>query len=74
MKLGLTAVQVSPADQAKLGIMRHAHECEAALRQADFATREGMPDVAEGLRKLAAYHSDHAFRWAVRLAYVEAGS
>ena len=57
-------VEPTPVQRAHLGIMHQANECEQALRLAAFAEVEAMPDVAAGLRKLAAFHSDHAFQWA----------
>lgn len=55
---------------AKAGIVYHAQQCEGALRLAAFAEAEAMlsPGIAQGMRKLAAYHSQHAFQWASSLA------
>lgn len=60
----------SRIEAAKRGIEHQAQECVEALQLARFA--EDQPslgdDIAHGLRKLAEYHSDHAFRWATALA------
>lgn len=59
---------------AKAGIVYHAQQCEGALRLAAFADAEPTlsPGIATGMRKLAAYHSAHAFQWAQALAPVGA--
>lgn len=49
-------------------IIHNAQECEQALKLADFADRESMPDIAYGMRKLAAFHSEIAFRSSESLA------
>lgn len=63
-------VEYTPIQRAGLGIMHQAFECEQALKLAVFAEDNAMPDVAVGLRKLAAFHSDHAFQWAQSLRAV----
>lgn len=65
-------------EQAKTGIAYHARECEHALRLSAFAGTDPImrkhdgDGVATGLDKLAAYHSDHAFRWGAALARAQA--
>lgn len=45
-------------------IVHHAEKCEEALRLADFADSDpSLTGVANGLRKLAEYHSQQAFHW-----------
>lgn len=58
-------------EAAKEGIVYNARQCENALRMAAFAQDEPMlsPDVATGMRKLAAFHSEHAFRWVAILGH-----
>lgn len=66
-------------EQAKAGVVYHARECEAALRLAEFAGSDPImckhdgEGMASGLSKLAAYHSDHAFRWGAALARAQGG-
>lgn len=50
-------------------VVYHAEQCEEALDLADFAEGErSLSDgMAESLRKLAALHSNDAFRWAARI-------
>ena len=52
-------------EAARAGICHQARECEDALRLAAFADSEPMlgSGMAESLRRLAAYHSDQAYRW-----------
>lgn len=53
------------AEKARAGICHHAEQCVEALQLAQVAEFDlGMEGIPEGLRKLAAYHSYHAFRWA----------
>jgi hypothetical protein len=58
-----------PVERVRKGIAHHAVECERCLRHASFAAGEAMlaEKIPEGLRKLAAYHSEQAFTWAKRL-------
>lgn len=58
-------------DQIRKGIAHHAAECEKCLRLADFSAGEEMlaEKIPEGLRKLAAYHSETAFKWAEGLKH-----
>jgi len=51
----------------RAAIVRLAEDCEGALRNAATADALNLPTMAAGLRKLAALHSHHAFRWAARL-------
>lgn len=55
------------ADSARVrdAILHQATECERCLRLAMFAEEEPAlsSGLIESLRKTAAYHSDHAFRW-----------
>ncbi|GEM_PF-2253992 len=57
-------------DAARAGIQYHAEQCAEALHLAHVAEVEaGLSEgLADSLRKLAAYHSDHAFRWATSAA------
>lgn len=58
----------SAATDARQGIAHNAAKCEVALRLADFAdTQPGLSDMSAGLRKLAAFHADHAWRWVPQL-------
>lgn len=56
-------------EEAKFGILHHAAECERVLRLADFADSCGSfsPGMGESLRKMAAIHSEDAFRWATAI-------
>jgi hypothetical protein len=53
------------SERAKAGIVHEAKNCEDALRMAAFAADEPSLSIgiAEGLRKMAAFHSENAFRW-----------
>lgn len=56
------------ATDARQGIAHNAAQCEDALRLADFADNQpGLSGMAAGLRKLAAFHADHAWRWVPQL-------
>ena len=55
------------ATNAHQGISHNAAECVKALELADFAAAQGLPCMATGLRKLAAFHADHAWRWVPQL-------
>lgn len=59
----------SVIDRARAAIVYQARECEQCLRLALFAETEPSlsQGLADGLRKMAAYHSDHAFRWSRHL-------
>lgn len=58
---------MNAAPAARQGIVHHAEQCEKALRLADFAAQEGQPALADGMRKLAAFHATDAWRWVPRL-------
>lgn len=63
------------AEQAKAGIAFHAKSCEECLRSAAFAEEQGLAaGMSAGLRKLAGYHSEHAFGWARTLARAQGGA
>lgn len=61
---------------AQNGILYHASKCEAALRMAAFAESEPeLPaGIPAGMQRLAAYHSEHAFRWAASLTHSTGGA
>lgn len=65
----MAAPRTSPTAQARAAIVRQAHECEKALRLADFVEGESSlsSGIAVGMRKMAALHSEQAFRWAASL-------
>lgn len=66
---------VKPDQQARDAIVHHGIECEKTLRLAAFARAEqNLGDkIADGLVKLAAFYSYHAFQWA-RHIQVEAAA
>ena len=58
-------------ESAKAGIVFHAKKCEEALRLSAFADSQTVfysTGMGEGLRKLAAYHSEQAWAWVNSLA------
>lgn len=57
----------STAPAARQGIHHHATQCEDALRLAAHADQQGLPEIAAGLRKLAGFHANDAWRWVPRL-------
>lgn len=59
--------QPNPPVDPQIGIAYNAAQCEEALRLADFADSERLSGMAEGLRKLARFHADHAWAWVPRL-------
>jgi len=65
----MTALPTPTQAQACTAIAHHGRECEAALRCA--ATAESHESLGAGMadsfRKVAALHSDDAFKWARHL-------
>ncbi|MGO4700252.1 hypothetical protein [Dyella sp. 2RAB6] len=67
--MNVRAANALRVKSAKRGIIHHAKECERALQCAAVADAEPLlgEAMANGLRKLAAYHSENAFSWARHL-------
>lgn len=71
--LHVVAEATTPDQQARDAILHHGIECEKTLRLAAFARAEqNLGDkIADGLVKLAAFYSYHAFQWA---RHIEVGA
>lgn len=63
----MTAPRTPTQAQVRAAIAHHGRECEAALRCAHTAETAGLTGMPDGFRKLAAIHSDDAFKWARHL-------